>query len=155
MFLKVDRIHNINFETYGSSDGIPVLFIHGGPGLGYSESDKRFFDPSKHFILFYDQRGCGRSIPTGSLEQNKTEHLIEDILKLLDHLNIGSAHIFGGSWGATLGVLFSAKYPNRSKSLVLRGFFSATKSTLDLYLQGGIKRNHPLVWERVISLVPE
>ncbi len=155
MFLTVDQIHNLNFETYGSEDGIPVLFIHGGPGLGYSHSDRRFFDPTKHFVIFYDQRGCGRSTPTGGLDHNKPTYLIEDIIKLLNYLKVPKVHIFGGSWGATLGVLFAAKYPERTNTLVLRGFFSATKSTIDLYLKGGNKHAHPNAWARVLSLVPE
>lgn len=154
MFLKVDQIHNIYFETFGAEDGIPVLFIHGGPGLGYSQLDTRFFDSTKHFVIFYDQRGCGKSTPIGCLDNNTPTNLIEDILKLLNHLNITEVHIFGGSWGATLGVLFAAKYPERVKSLVLRGFFSATKSTIDLYLKGGNSHSHPNVWERIKSIVP-
>lgn len=155
MFLKVDQFHNIHYETYGIEDCIPVLFIHGGPGLGYSQSDKRFFDPTKHFVIFYDQRGCGQSTPIGCLDQNKPVFLIEDIVKLLDHLKIQKVNIYGGSWGATLAVLFAAQHPQRVKSLVLRGFFSATKSTIDLYLKGGNNKSHPNAWARVMSFVPE
>lgn len=153
MYLQVDFIHNLYYETFGKEDGIPVLFIHGGPGLGFSKTDTRFFDPEKHFVIFYDQRGAGQSIPKGNIQKNTTSHLIEDIVLLLNHLEIDSCHIFGGSWGATLAVLFASKHPSKVRSVVLRGYFSATQSTINLYLKGEISGTK-LSWERLSSFVP-
>lgn len=155
MNIKVSEVHTIFYETYGTPNGRPYLFIHGGPGLGFSENDKRFFDSDKHFVIFYDQRGCGRSTPIGELSENTTEDLIEDITKLLNHLGISKVNVFAGSWGATLAVLYTANNQCRVKSLLLRGFFSATTSTMNLYLRGGIKSTHLESWSRVSSLVPE
>lgn len=155
MYLQVSDIHSIYYETLGKSGGIPYLFIHGGPGLGFSDTDKRFFDPSRHFVIFYDQRGCGRSTPAGELTDNTTAHLIDDINRLLVHLEIPSVHIFAGSWGATLALLYTASNQDKVDSLILRGFFSATRATMNIYLRGGIKDTHPEAWARVCSHVPD
>lgn len=155
MQIKVSDIHTLYYEEYGNPTGIPYLFIHGGPGLGFSDNDKRFFDSEKHFVIFFDQRGCGKSTPIGELSENTTQNLIEDINKLLNHLGIDKVHIFAGSWGATLAILFTANYSFRVQSLLLRGFFSATIPTMNIYLRGGIKSSHPKAWSRVSSHVPQ
>jgi len=147
--------HSIHFETYGNKAGIPILFLHGGPGLGYSESDKRFFDPQKHFVIFIDQRGCGKSLPVGSLINNTTEDLISDINLVLDLMNIPKVHIFGGSWGSTLAVLYASENIGRVCSLILRGVFSATKSCVDIYLKGQLPSQFSSRWEKVLNNVPE
>lgn len=154
MKFAVDHIHTLYYETFGIRSGIPILFLHGGPGLGFTDRDKRFFDPKKYFVIFYDQRGCGKSTPLGCVEQNTTSHLIEDILHLLDHLSVEKVHMFGGSWGSTLSLIFVHKYPNRVLSLILRGFFSATKETTELYLKGLLKHTHPVPTKRMLAVVP-
>lgn len=155
MYLDVGHGHRIHYEAFGNPKGIKVLFIHGGPGLGFSDQDKAFFDPEKFHVLFIDQRGCGKSIPKGELNHNTTQDLIADMALVLDHLNIKSVILFGGSWGATLAILFAAAYPQSVTKLILRGFFSATRATTDIYLRGKIKDTHPEGWKRVISFVPE
>ena len=155
MYLKVDTIHDIYYEEFGNPAGTKILFIHGGPGLGFSEKDKEFFDSDEHHVIFYDQRGCGKSLPTGSIEINTTQHLISDIEKLLDHLGLNQVHIFAGSWGATLAVLFASQFPDRVSSLILRGFFSAEKETTDIFIKGIIRKTQPKLWDRVSALVPK
>ena len=153
MILDVGEGHKINYEVFGNPEGIKVLFLHGGPGLGFSDSDKAIFDPSKFFVIFIDQRGSGKSIPKGGLKHNTTSDLILDIEKILVHLEVDSLIVFGGSWGATLAVLFAAAYPDRVHRLILRGFFSATKDTADIYLRGRVRASHPAEWHRVSSHV--
>jgi len=151
MYLDVGNGHTIYFEDFGNPHGIKILFLHGGPGLGFSENDKAFFDPEKFYVVFIDQRGCGKSKPKGELRYNTTQDLVEDVRLVLDYLDIESVSIFGGSWGATLAILVAAKYPERVDKLILRGFFSATRECANIYLQGGIKATHPKNWERVSS----
>jgi len=155
MYLDVGNGHRIYFEEYGNPGGIKVLFIHGGPGLGFSEKDKAFFDPTKFHVIFIDQRGCGKSTPKGELAFNTTLDLVSDIIQVLDHLGIDSVLVFAGSWGATLAILLAAEYPDRISQLILRGFFSATSVCTDIYLRGGIKESHPENWRRVSSFVPD
>ncbi len=155
MYLDVGNGHKIHFEEYGNPSGIKILFLHGGPGLGFSENDKAFFDPEKFYVVFIDQRGCGKSMPKGELEHNTTMDLVEDINLVLDHLGVESVTVFGGSWGATLAILFAAQYPNKTNKLILRGFFPATKECTNIYLRGGIKATHPKNWVRVESFVPK
>lgn len=155
MYLDVGDGHNIYFEEYGNPTGIKILFLHGGPGLGFSDSDKRLFDPGKFNVLFIDQRGCGRSEPKGELGHNTTQDLLSDIDKVLDFLQIDSITIFAGSWGATLAVLYAAYNEERVDQLILRGFFSATKACTDIYLRGTNRKNHPEAWDHVASNVPD
>ncbi|MEM9545276.1 MAG: alpha/beta fold hydrolase [Bacteroidota bacterium] len=154
MHLDVGNGHYIYFEEYGNPAGVPILFIHGGPGLGCSEGDKVFFDPDKFHVIFIDQRGCGKSIPKGELAFNTTEDLLVDMISVLDFLNIEQVVVFGGSWGATLAILLAAKYSNRVIKLIIRGFFSATSECMRIYLRGEIRTTHPENWERVSSFVP-
>ena len=100
--LDVGDGHQLYIEQCGNPNGQPVVFLHGGPGAGGSTNDRRFFDPAKYHIILFDQRGCGRSLPHGSLEQNETAILVADIEKIREHLNIKQWHVFGGSWGSTL-----------------------------------------------------
>jgi len=155
MHLDVGNGHRIYYEEYGNPKGIKILFLHGGPGLGFSDNDKAFFDPEKFHVVFIDQRGCGRSTPKGALNFNTTQYLISDINIVLNHLEIESVTLFGGSWGATLAILYAAEFPKSVNKLILRGFFPATKECTDIYLRGGIQTTHPENWERVSSLVPE
>ena len=155
MFLDVGNGHTIHFEEFGNPNGVKILFIHGGPGLGYSDNDKAFFDPEKFHVVFIDQRGCGKSTPKGGLKHNTTQDLISDINKVLNYLNIETVTIFGGSWGATLAVLYAAEFPHRVNKLILRGFFSGTKECTDIYLRGGIQSTHPKNWKRVASIIPQ
>ncbi len=124
-FLSVDDTHNIYVEECGNPNGQPVIFIHGGPGGGCSTNDRRFFDPSQYRIILFDQRGCGRSTPFGSLKDNTTQHLVEDIEAIRVKLEIANWHVFGGSWGSTLALVYAQTEPEKVLSLVLRGIFLA------------------------------
>lgn len=152
-FINVSDGHELYYELYGNPKGIPVLFLHGGPGAGFSDSDKHFFDPERYNVLFFDQRGASRSKPFGSIQNNTTQHLIKDINTMLDQLNFEQAYIFGGSWGSTLSLVYAIHHPERCLGLILRGIWLANKYGLDHYIGGGIKEFFPDVWNRFIKLV--
>jgi proline iminopeptidase len=152
-FINVSDEHKLYFELYGNPKGIPVLFVHGGPGAGFSESDKQFFDKRRYNVIFFDQRGSSRSRPFGSIRNNTTQDLVKDINKILDYLNFDKVYIFGGSWGSTLALVYSINNPKRVLGLILRGIFLANKYSLEHYINGGIKEFFPDVWDRFVKLV--
>ncbi len=121
--LPVDEIHTLYWEECGNPDGIPVVFLHGGPGGGCSETSRRFFDPSRYRIVLFDQRGAGRSTPNGELRNNSTAHLVADLEALRKARGIKAWHVFGGSWGSTLAVAYAQDFPESCSSLTLRGIF--------------------------------
>lgn len=154
-FLKVSKRHKINYEVCGNENGEPILFVHGGPGAGYSERDKRFFDFSKQKVIFFDQRGASKSIPFGSIEENTTQDLINDINSILEHLKIDKIILFGGSWGTTLGLTYAIQNPDKIKGLLLRGLFLGNKASTEHYLSGGVKEFYPKIWERFEKTFPK
>jgi proline iminopeptidase len=135
--LDVGEGHQLYVEQCGNPQGQPVIFIHGGPGAGCSETDRRFFEPDQYHIILFDQRGCGRSLPFGSLESNTTEHLVADIERIRQHFAIDKWHVFGGSWGSTLSLVYAQTHPNVVKSLVLRGIFLAREQDNQWTFDGG------------------
>lgn len=153
-FLTVDSVHNLYWEQSGNPDGVPILFIHGGPGAGATPAHRRFFDPDHYRIIIFDQRGCGRSHPLGSLENNTTAHLVADIETLREHLNIERWHLFGGSWGSTLAMAYAAEYPQTCLSMILRGIFLCEQSEIDWFLYG-MKTVFPEAWEQFSGYLPE
>lgn len=153
--LKVSEIHEIYYEVCGVDQGKTYLFVHGGPGAGFSEDDKRFFDFKKHKVVFFDQRGSAKSKPFGCIEENTTQDLVDDINKLLDYLKIENINIFGGSWGTTLSLVFAIQNPMKVKSLLLRGVFLGDQKSIDHYLNGGVKEEFPKEWNRFKNNVPE
>jgi proline iminopeptidase len=152
-FLDVGYGHSLYFELYGNPKGIPVVFLHGGPGAGFSDKDKTFFDKRRYHVLFFDQRGSSRSIPFGSIENNTTKDCVNDINKLLDHVGFNKVYVFGGSWGSTLALVYAIHHPNRVLGLILRGIWLANRYAIDHYIGGGIKAYFPDVWERFGKLV--
>lgn len=144
--LQVDSIHRVYFEQSGNTSALPVLFIHGGPGLGSSENHRRYFNPALYHIINFDQRGCNRSLPQRETRNNTTNDLLADIELIRNHLGIQRWLIFGGSWGATLGLLYAEKYPNRVLGMVLRGVFLARQSDRDWFFQDGVNRLFPDAW---------
>jgi len=122
-YLPVSDGHQLWVAEYGNPNGLPAVFLHGGPGAGCESYHPRFFDPEKYRIILFDQRGSGRSKPHASLEANTTQHLINDIETLRKYLNIEKWVVFGGSWGSTLGLAYSEAYPKHVLGLVLRGIF--------------------------------
>ncbi len=153
--LAVGDSHQLYVEQCGNPEGQPVLFIHGGPGAGCSTNDRRFFDPAKYHIILFDQRGCGRSLPHGLLDNNETVHLVSDIEKIREKLNIEKWHVFGGSWGSTLSLVYAQTHPEQVKSLVLRGIFlGRPEDTHWAFTGGGGTRIYPDYWEEYTSALP-
>ncbi len=153
-FLSVDSTHNIYWEQSGNPDGVPIVLLHGGPGAGATPTHRRFFDPDHYRIIIFDQRGAGRSTPLGSLENNNTEFLIQDMETLRDHLRIERWHLFGGSWGSTLAMLYAVRHPENCLSLILRGMFLCEQEEIDWFLYG-MKTVFPEAWEQFAGFLPE
>ncbi|WP_299900103.1 prolyl aminopeptidase [uncultured Ruegeria sp.] len=147
--------HRIYVEQCGNPDGIPVVILHGGPGGGCSPAMRRYFDPQAYRVILFDQRGCGRSRPTASVEDNTTWHLVADIERLRKLFEIEEWIVFGGSWGATLALIYAQTHPDRVSRLVLRGVFLATQAELDWFYGGGAGRFWPEQWQKFTSLLPE
>ena len=153
--MKVDNIHNLYVEVSGNPQGIPVLFLHGGPGAGTSPLYRRYFNPSIYKIILFDQRGSGKSTPYGCIENNTSKDLVQDIKKILDQLHIPKTIIYGGSWGSTLALLFSESYPNLVHSLVLRGIFLCRKGDIQWFYQKGADSIFPEYWKDFIEGVSD
>lgn len=151
--LSVSEIHQIYFEECGNPKGYPVVFLHGGPGSGCNPTQRRFFDPHFYRIILLDQRGCGRSTPQGSVEENHTDALVADIEQLKKHLGIEKWLVFGGSWGSTLALTYALAYPQSVTGLILRGIFLSRPSELNWFL-GEIKAFYPEPWEKLLSYLP-
>ena len=143
-WLKVSDTHQLYIELSGNPDGIPVLYLHGGPGGSSSENHRRYFDPNIFHIILFDQRGCGQSKPAPSIVDNTTEALVEDIEAIRQHLHIEQWLITGGSWGTTLAMVYGISYPERVLGFILRGIFLGTQVEYDwLYKEGGAQRFFP------------
>ncbi len=134
--LDVGDGHALYWEQSGNPDGVPVLYLHGGPGAGTTPYYRRFFDPAFWRIVLFDQRGCGRSTPAAATEANTTWHLVEDIERLRRHLGIESWLTFGGSWGSTLALAYGEAHPRRCLGFVLRGVFLFTRAEIDWFVRG-------------------
>jgi proline iminopeptidase len=142
-YLRVSPQHEIYYQLGGTPQGIPVMFLHGGPGAGCSASDFRYFDPEKFHVVLHDQRGCGLSRPYGELRENDTPHLVADIEKLRRHLGLGKVLLFGGSWGSTLALAYAETYPKNVAGMILRGVFTASREEIDHFYHGGAGKFFP------------
>lgn len=154
-YLRVSRVHRIYYELCGNQHKLPVLFVHGGPGAGCSENDRRFFNPKKFNTILFDQRGANRSKPFASIQENTTWHLIKDMEKILNLLGIKKVFLFGGSWGSTLSLAFAINYPERVSGMLLRGIFIPSKEDTEHFLKGGTEKFFPEAWQRFISIIPK
>jgi proline iminopeptidase len=152
--LPLDAIHTMYWEESGNNRGIPVVFLHGGPGAGSAPNHRRFFDPDFYRIVVYDQRGAGRSTPLGELRENTTPQLIADIERLREHLGIERWLAFGGSWGSTLALAYAEAHPGRCLGLVLRGIFLCRASEIDWFLYG-LRHFFPEAWDEFVAPLPE
>ena len=152
--LDVGDGHRVYVEQCGRRDGVPVVVLHGGPGGGCSPAMRRYFDPEHYRVILFDQRGCGRSRPHASVEDNTTWHLVNDIELIRETLGIDRWVVFGGSWGATLGLIYAITHPVRVAHLVLRGVFLMTKAELDWFYGGGAGAFWPDVWSRFTGPIP-
>jgi len=153
--LRVSPVHSLYFEESGNPNGKPVVFLHGGPGGGTDGKQRRFFDPARYRIVLFDQRGCGKSEPHASLEDNTTWHLVADIESLRAHLGIERWQVFGGSWGSTLALAYAETHPSRVTELVLRGIFLVRDSELSWFYQWGTSELFPDAWERYVEAIPQ
>ena len=133
-WLARDDGHEIYWEEVGNPDGIPVVFLHGGPGAGISVNSRRFFDPQKYRVILLDQRGAGKSKPFGSLENNTTDHLIGDIEALRENRDIDRWLVFGGSWGSTLALAYGQSHPENVLGFVLRGIFLCRETEIAWFM---------------------
>ena len=153
-WLATDGPHEIYYEQCGVQDGKPCVILHGGPGGAINPTMRRFFDPSKWRMALFDQRGCGKSRPNASLDDNTTWSLIADIERLREHLGVEKWCVFGGSWGSTLALAYAITHPERVESLVLRGIFLLTPRELRWFYQDGASMLFPDAWARFCAPIP-
>lgn len=153
--LAVEPPHVLHVEECGNPDGIPVLFVHGGPGAGCEPYHRRFFDPRLYRIILFDQRGCGRSTPHAELDGNTTQALVADIEAIREHLGVERWMLFGGSWGSTLGLAYAETHPERVLGLILRGIFLCRPHEIRWFYQEGASRLFPDYWEAYLEPIPE
>ena len=152
--LAVGGGHEIYYEECGNRDGIPALIVHGGPGGGSNPTMRRFHDPARYRIILFDQRGCGRSTPHASIEDNTTWHLVEDMERLRAHLGIHKWQLLGGSWGSTLALAYAETHPGQVSSLILRGIFLLRRRELEWFYQDGCSWIFPDAFEAYQRLIP-
>ncbi len=152
-WLPVSDLHALYYEQSGNPGGVPVVVLHGGPGVGSSPKNRRFFDPAHYRIVLFDQRGSGQSRPFGETRENTTPLLIEDIEALRRHLNIGRWIVFGGSWGSTLAIAYAEAHPGSVLGLGLRGIFLCRQSEIDWFLYG-MRTLAPEAWRAFAAQIP-
>jgi proline iminopeptidase len=152
--LPLDGLHSMYWEQSGNPRGMPVLFLHGGPGAGASPTHRRFFDPAFYRIVVFDQRGSARSTPLGELTANTTAHLVADIERLRKLLEIDAWLVFGGSWGSTLALAYGEAHPDRCLGFILRGIFLCRPLEIDWFLYG-MRTVFPEAWREFAGFVPQ
>ncbi|MCM2332004.1 proline iminopeptidase [Geopseudomonas sagittaria] len=152
--LAVDHPHELYIDESGTPDGLPVLFVHGGPGAGCDAASRRWFDPTLYRIVTFDQRGCGRSTPHASLDRNTTWDLVADMERIREHLGIDKWVLFGGSWGSTLSLAYAQTHPERVHALILRGIFLCRPQEIRWFYQEGASRLFPDYWEDYLAPIP-
>jgi len=152
--LKVSDLHSLYYEQVGNKDGIPIVFLHGGPGAGIVNEYRQFFDPKKFHVVLFDQRGAGKSRPNSELKENTTWNLVDDIECLREHLGIEKWHVFGGSWGSTLALVYAIKHPDRVLTLQLRGIFLGRDFEVKWLYQYGASEIYPDKFETFKNHVP-
>lgn len=151
--LALDALHSMYWEESGNPDGLPVVFLHGGPGAGSGPQHRRFFDPAVYRIVIFDQRGAGRSRPFGELHDNTTPHLVADIERLRESLGIERWVVFGGSWGSTLALAYAEEHPDSCLGLILRGIFLCRPVEIDWFLYG-LRHIFPDRWAQFSGHIP-
>ena len=151
--LSVDETHTLYFDESGNPEGIPVIFLHDGPGYGCDSDSRRYCNPELYRIIILDQRGCGRSMPHGELENNTTEHLIKDIEAIREHLNINRWVLLGCGWGGTLALLYAIQHPDNVLAMVLAGISLGRQRDLDWIYRHGTRHIFPDAWQKFIELL--
>jgi proline iminopeptidase len=152
--LAVDETHTLHIDESGTPSGLPVLFVHGGPGAGCDPQSRSYFDPNLYRIITFDQRGCGRSTPFASLVDNTTWHLVDDMERIREHLGIDKWLLFGGSWGSTLSLAYAQRHTERVLGLVLRGIFLCRPKEFHWFYQEGASRLFPDYWQDYVAPIP-
>ncbi len=145
--LTVDHGHTLYVEEVGNPAGIPIVFLHGGPGAGCSPQCRTFFDPKVYRVILFDQRGCGRSRPLGECLANTTQRLVQDIETIRHHLGIDRWFVFGGSWGSTLALYYAKTHIKPILGLILRGIFLARPHEITWFIEGGVRQFFPDAWQ--------
>jgi proline iminopeptidase len=153
-FLDVSPLHRIYYEECGNPQGKPVVMVHGGPGGGSNPLMRRFHDPARYRIILFDQRGCGRSTPYASLEENTTWDLVADMERLREHLGIERWQVCGGSWGSTLGLAYAETHPARVTELIVRGIFMLRRAELEWFYQEGCSWIYPDAFDKYQAVIP-
>lgn len=153
--LQVSPLHEIYFEEVGNKDGVPVVFLHGGPGGGLHDSYRKFFDPAHYRVILFDQRGAGKSTPSAEVEENTTWDLVRDIELIRKHLGIRNWIVFGGSWGSTLALSYGVTHPEKVLGMILRGVFLCRRSEIEWFYQSGADQIFPDEWEEYLAAIPE
>ena len=153
--LETNSDHKVYVEQAGNRSGIPILFLHGGPGSGCNENHRRYFNPEKYRIILFDQRGCNRSIPNGHEVNNTTVDILSDIEAIRKQLNIEKLVLFGGSWGATLALLYAEHYPEQVSGIILRGTFLAREEDISWFIRDGANKIYPGYWQEFLSIFSE
>jgi len=153
--LKVSALHTLWVEECGNPNGIPVVFLHGGPGAACEPFQRRFFDSEHYRIILFDQRGCGRSTPHAELNENTTQHLVSDIETLRKYLKIEKWLVFGGSWGSTLALVYAQTHAEYVSGLILRGIFLCRDRDIQWFYQDGASYIYPDLWQEYIKLIDE
>ena len=153
--ISVEPPHELYVDESGNPNGIPVLFVHGGPGAGCGKFDRRFFDPQVYRIVLFDQRGAGRSRPHAELQGNSTQKLVEDIEVIRTTLGIDKWVLFGGSWGSTLSLVYAQTHPERVLGLILRGIFLCRPVDVRWFYQDGANRIFPDYWDDFVQPIPD
>ena len=153
-YLETGDGHQIYWERSGTKGAKPAVFLHGGPGGGFSPTHRRLFDPKRYDVMLFDQRGCGKSKPYASLDNNTTWHLVSDIERLREIMDVDKWLVFGGSWGSTLALAYAETHVDRVSELVVRGIYTLTKAELDWYYQFGVSEMFPEKWEKFLAPIP-
>ncbi|HYB10914.1 MAG TPA: prolyl aminopeptidase [Alphaproteobacteria bacterium] len=153
-WLDVGDGHRVYWERSGNPTGKPAIFLHGGPGAGFSPHHRRLFDPGRYNVLLFDQRGCGKSTPHASLDANSTWHLVADIERLRIMMGVERWLVFGGSWGSTLALSYAQKHPERVSELVLRGIFTIRAAEIRWFYQSGASLIFPDKWQHFLAPIP-
>jgi proline iminopeptidase len=149
--LEVGDGHRLYVEESGSADGIPLIYLHGGPGAGSSSTHRRYADPEKYRIIVIDQRGCGRSEPHATLKDNNTQSLVADLEIIRQQLDVERWVVMGGSWGTTLGLAYAEAYPEQVLGLILRGVFLGRQQDIDWLYRDGTRKIFPDYWQDFIA----
>jgi len=153
-FLSVSKLHEIYWEEIGNPRGVPVIFLHGGPGAGIAPIHRRFFDPNYYRVILFDQRGAGKSRPRAEIRENTTQNLVSDIEKLRNFLTIERWLVFGGSWGSTLGLVYGETHPERCIGFILRGIFLGEQREIDWFING-MGNFFPEAKQRFLSILSD